>query len=194
MIHQPGNLHMKKSRIAVCVMSVALLATSAWSQAKPHRTERRPATATEASPADAKQPDYEYFSILDGLPVLLELHHDTEVGTGRPIDVYQFVIELQVLNSDGNFEPEGLQIFNFYTAKPISGNTAPNPHNARDCKIWNTLINNQIKARDPKAKTWSYVEFTVAQGARVVQTNEDGAVWWSDDIECWGSQDRFPPF
>jgi hypothetical protein len=38
------------------------------------------------------------------------------------------------------------------------------------------------------------VEFVTAVGARVVQTNEDAAVWYSDDIECWGSSDRFPPF
>ncbi len=175
-------------------MMIALLACSAWSQDKPTRHERRPAAAAQATPASAPQPNYEYFSILDGTPVLLELHHDTEVGTGRPIDVYQFVIELQILNSDGDLEPEGLQIFNFYTAKPVNGNTAPNPHNARDCKIWNSLVSNEIKFRDSNAKTWSYVEFTVAQGARMIQTNEDGAVWWSDDIECWGSRDRFPPF
>jgi hypothetical protein len=57
------------------------------------------------------------------------------------------------------------------------------------------------QAREPGAQgaraelaTWSYVEFTVAQGARMLQTNEDGLVFWSDDVECWGSRDRFPPF
>ena len=128
------------------------------------------------------------------MPILLELHHDTEVGTNKPVDVYLFVIELQVLNSDGNFEPEGLQIFNYYTAEPVNPNTAPNPHNARDCKIWNKLVSTEMKIRPPNAPTWSYIEFTVAQGARMIQTNEDGQVWWSDDIECWGSRDRFPPF
>ena len=87
--------------------------------------------------------------------MLLARYHDTEVGTNKHIDVYDFVIEMQVMNSDGNLEPVGLQIHNL---------------------------------------VWPYVEFTAAQGARVVQTNEHGAVWWSDDIECWGSQDRFPPF
>ena len=175
---------------------VMLLATSALAQAKQIRHERRPATSPDAvsSPSNAPQPNYEYFSILDGMPILLELHHDTEVGTGKPIDVYQFVIELQVLNSDGDLEPEGLQIFNFYTAQPVNPNTAPNPHNARDCKIWNTLVTKEMKIRPPNAPTWSYIEFTVAQGARTIQTNEDGQVWWSDDIECWGSRDRFPPF
>jgi hypothetical protein len=157
------------------------------------RHERRPA-ATAQPPASPKQPTYEYFSILDGTPQGLELHHDTEVGTGNLIDVYMFPIELQVLNSDGNFEPEGLIIDNFYTAKAVNPLTAPNPHNARDCKIWNSLVLNEMKGRDQNSPTWSYVEFTVALGARVVQTNEDGAVWWSDDIECWGSRDRFPPF
>jgi hypothetical protein len=124
----------------------------------------------------------------------LTLHHDTVVGTGQPIDVYVYPIELQVLNSDGNFEPEGLIIDNFYTAKAINPLTAPNPNNARDCKIWNSLVSNEIKTRNPTSATWSYVEFTVAQGARLVQTNEDGQVFWSDDIECWGARDRFPPF
>jgi hypothetical protein len=71
---------------------------------------------------------------------------------------------------------------------------APNPHDARDCAIWNTLVLDEIKNRSVNSPTWSYVEFTVAQGARILQTNEDGAVYWSDDIECWGSRDRFPPF
>ena len=51
-----------------------------------------------------------------------------------------------------------------------------------------------MASRDPKSKTWPYVEFLTAQGARTIQTNEDGTVYWSDDIECWGSSDRFPPF
>ena len=161
-------------------------------QSKQVRRERRPvASAQTVSAEPQKQPAYDYFSILDGLPILLELHHDTEVGTNAPVDVYQFVIELQVMNSDGDLEPEGLQIFNFYTAKAVNPNTAPNPNNARDCKIWNALITNELEHRNPKSPTWPYVEFTVAQGARVLQTNEDGQVWWSDDIECWGSKDRF---
>lgn len=179
------------------VLSAAMLVASAVAQVKQVKQQRRPAL-TEENFAQAqeppKQPSYQYFSILDGLPILLELHHDTEVGTGRPVDVYQFVIELQVLNSDGNLEPEGLQIFNFYTAKPQNPNTAPNPHNAKDCRTWNKLVDQEIKERGPNSPTWSYVEFTVAQGARMLQTNEDGLVFWSDDIECWGSRDRFPPF
>lgn len=126
--------------------------------------------------------------------MLLELHHDTEVGTNNPIDVYMFVIELQVMNSDGNFEPVGLQIHNYYTAKPLDPKNAINPRNARDCKYWNILVTKAMQTRKADSKTWPYVEFTAAEGARVVQTNEDGAVWWSDDIECWGSSDRFSPF
>ena len=126
--------------------------------------------------------------------MLLELHHDTEVGTGNPIDVYMFVIEMQIMNSDGNLEPVGLQIHNFYTANPLDAKNDVNPKNARDCKKWNTLVLKALQTHNPKSATWPYVEFITAQGARVVQTNEDGAVWWSDDIECWGSTDRFPPF
>ena len=70
----------------------------------------------------SRNPPMTIFSILDGTPRLLELHHDTEVGTNKPIDVYMFAIELQVMNSDGNLEPEGLIIDNFYTAKAIHPN------------------------------------------------------------------------
>ncbi len=176
------------------VALLGVLALPVFAQESQIKHERRPAATAQASPLTAPRPNYEYFSILNGMPMLLELHHDTQVGTGAPIDVYQFVIELQVMNSDGNFEPEGLQIFNFYTAKPMNPNNAPNPHNAHDCKIWNSIVLDEMKGRNQNSPTWSYVEFTVAQGARVVQTNEDGAVWWSDDVECWGSRDRFPPF
>ena len=100
-----------------------VLASAAFAQEKPIRHERRPAAnpdATTSSTTPPKQPNYDYFSILDGMPMLLELHHDTEVGTGKPVDVYMFVIELQILNSDGDLEPVGLQIHNYYTAKPMS--------------------------------------------------------------------------
>jgi hypothetical protein len=50
-----------------------------------------------------------YFSILDGTPMNFQLHHDTRKGTNEPIDVYVMVIEMQVVNSDGNPEPVGLQ-------------------------------------------------------------------------------------
>jgi hypothetical protein len=186
----------KKGTRSIVFGLLTLLATSAvFAQAKQVRHERRPAALPQTAAApEQTQPTYQYFSILDGTPMGLTLHHDTEVGTGRPVDVYMYPIELQVLNSDGNLEPEGLIIDNFYTAKAVSPLTAPNPNNARDCKTWNTLVVNEEKNQNPKSLTWSYVEFTVAQGARVLQTNEDGQVFWSDDIECWGSRDRFPPF
>jgi hypothetical protein len=172
-----------------------LTASLSFAQTPQPRHERRPASQADSVPASPqKQPTYEYFSILDGTPQGMWLHHDTEVGTHKPVDVYQFAIELQVLNSDGNFEPEGLILDNFYTAKPVNALTAPNPHNARDCKTWNELVLNEIAMQPPQSPTWSYVEFTVAYGARTIQTNEDGRVYWSDDIECWGSRDRFPPF
>ncbi len=127
--------------------------------------------------------------------MLLTLHHDTEVGTNKPIDVYDFVIELQVMNSDGDFEPVGLQIHNFYTAKPQDPNNDVYPRGALDCRKWYYIDSYLQRRRDPNNKTWwPYVEFTVAEGARILQTNEHGNVWWSDDIQCWGAQDRFPPF
>jgi len=191
---------MKKSTTRaswLCLLALTGLlgAVPSRAQAKQIRHQRRPAATADTNPAAPQtQPDYVYFSILDGTPMGLQLHHDTEVGTGNAVDVYVFPIEMQVMNSDGNLEPEGLIIDNFYTAAPVSPQTAPNPYNARDCKTWNTVVLGQLKNRDPKALTWPYIEFTVAQGARVLQTNEDGQVWWSDDVQCWGSRDRFPPF
>lgn len=182
------------SRAVIAVVMGLLTASSAAAQGEKIRHERRPAATKTATASPQTQPTYEYFSILDGSPQGLSLHHDTEVGTGDPVDVYVFPIELQVLNSDGDLEPEGLIIDNFYTAKPQSPLTTPNPESARDCKIWNGIVLNEIANQPVPSNTWSYVEFTVAQGARLLQTNEDGAVYWSDDIECWGSRDRFPPF
>jgi hypothetical protein len=179
--------------LVVSLLSVSALAQNKAENRKPIET-RRPAINAPATPAGAPAPDGEFSSILDGLPILLELHHDTEVGTNRPVDIYSFVIELQILNSDGDLEPEGLQIFNFFTAKPQDARNDVNPRNARDCAIWNKLVTGALQHRDPRLQTWPYVEFTVAQGARVLATNEHGSVWWSDDVECWGAADRFPPF
>jgi hypothetical protein len=187
----------KVMRRLITLVLACLLVSSAVAQTKQIRRERRPPAVPAATfdpAAQQKQPTYEYFSILNGMPMLMELHHDTEVGTNKPVDVVAFVIELQVFNSDGDLEPEGLQIFNYFTAHAVSASTAPNPHNARDCKTWNNLVLSEMKTRNPNSPTWSYVEFTVAQGARTIQTNEDGQVWWSDDVECWGARDRFPPF
>jgi hypothetical protein len=180
---------------AVLLGAVTLLESSAlFAQTKQPQVSRRPPASAEATPPNAPQPSQQYFSILNGMPILLELHHDTEAGTNKPIDVYLFVIEMQVMNSDGNLEPVGLQIFNYYTAKPLDWKNDVNPHNARDCRIWNAAVLKEMQDRNKKSDTWPYVQFMTAQGARIVQTNEDGAVWWSDDIECWGSRDRFPPF
>ncbi len=114
----------KTDRLLLVSLVVSLAASTVFAQPqqkeKQIRHERRPAAAAAVnSTAPAQQPNYSYFSILDGTPKGLWLRHDTEVGTGKPIDVYQFAIELQVLNSDGNFEPEGLIIDNFYTAQAV---------------------------------------------------------------------------
>jgi hypothetical protein len=189
---------MKKiTRMGLLVMVGMLVALPVvFGQSKPVQTQRRPAAnapASDVAPHKAQDGSGASY-ILDGLPVLLTLHHDTEVGTNKPVDVWAFVIELQVMNSDGNLEPEGLQIFNFYTKYPRDAKNDINPHNALDCKRWARLQTTAMQKRNPKLKTWPYVEFVTAVGARVLQTNEDGAVWWSDDIECWGSSDRFSPF
>jgi hypothetical protein len=171
----------------------ALTVASSFGQAKQMRQERRPPAVPEAQQAPKKQWDGSVF-VLNGLPALMTTHHDTEVGTGRPVDVNVFVIEMQVMNSDGNLEPEGLLISNLFTAKAQDPRNAFNPHDARDCRIWNNLVVKALQKRDPKSKTWPYVEFVTNTNARTIQTNEDGQVWWSDDVQCWGSSDRFPPF
>jgi hypothetical protein len=175
------------------LLAVLLLATSSFGQDKQIKTQRRPAADAPASSVK-KSDGNGGFYILDGLPILLSLHHDTEVGTNKPVDVYAFVIELQVMNSDGDLEPEGLQIFNFYTAYPQDRKDDVNPRNARDCKIWYARQTKALQERNPKLRTWPYVEFVTSTDARVLQTNEDGAVWYSDDIQCWGASDRFSPF
>ena len=181
--------------LATVFLSSFLAATFVGAQDGQIRHERRPATpSTAVTPVNPPpQPNYDFFSILDGQPRSLTIHHDTEVSTGKPVDVYVFAIEMQVMNSDGNLEPVGLILDNFYTVKAVNPQTAPNPHSARDCGIWNSLILKEMP-HDPQIFTWSYVEFTVAEGARIVQTNEDGPVWWSDDVQCWGARDRFSPF
>ena len=186
----------KTSRLGLLVMVGILVVSPVFGQTKQMQTQRRPAAnapASDVAPYKAQDGSGASY-ILDGRPVLLTLHHDTEVGTNNLVDVWQFVIELQVMNSDGNLEPEGLQISNLYTRYPRDRKNDINPHNAYDCKLWAGLQTTAMQKRNPKLKTWPYVEFVTAVGARVVQTNEDGAVWYSDDIECWGSSDRFPPF
>ena len=42
-----------------------------------------------------------------------------------------FVIEMQVMNSDGNLEPIGLQIHNYYTANLLDPWSDVNRHTAR---------------------------------------------------------------
>ena len=186
----------KTSRLGVLFVVGILLASPIFGQTKQVQQQRRPAAnapASDVAPYKAQDGSGASY-ILDGLPMLLALHHDTEVGTNKPVDVYMFVIEMQIMNSDGNLEPVGLQIHNYYTRWTQDLKTVFNPHNARDCRIWNGLQTRAMKNRNPKIKTWPYVELVTAVDARVLQTNEDGAVWYSDDIECWGSTDRFSPF
>jgi len=184
---------MNAIKSALVVLLGALTVSSMFGQVKPVQPMRRPPAVPEARPSQKQEWDGSVF-VLDGMPMLMQLHHDTEVGTGKPVDVNVFVIEMQVMNSDGNLEPVGLQIHNFFTAKAQDPKNAFNPHNARDCRAWNSLIVRAMRHRNPKSKTWPYVEFVTNSNARTIQTNEDGQVWWSDDVECWGSSDRFSPF
>jgi hypothetical protein len=187
---------MKTARLVLAVLLLALMALPVFAQGKLTKVERRP-PAVPASDAPAKSQPQDWDGsvwVLDGMPMLFDLHHDTEVGTNKPIDVYVLVIEMQIMNSDGNLEPVGLQIHNFFTATPQDRRNDINPHNARDCKAWSKIIQQKLRHHDPKSRTWPYIELLTNSNARVIQTNEDGQVWYSDDVECWGSSDRFRPF
>jgi hypothetical protein len=183
-------------------VAVALFATSSvFSQTSSNTSasgvsfQARHPDVTETATSDTqRQPTYEYFKVMDGMPMDLELHHDTEVRTGKPIDVYLLVLEKQTMNSDGMREPIGLQFGYFYTAKAMDPATAWNPANAADCKTWVDLTVSALEAHQSWQPTWPYMQFVTAKGARTIDTNEDGTVFWSDDIECWGALDRFQPF
>jgi len=182
------------AKFGLALMSAILFATPSVAQTDQTKQMRRPpAHVSQQAMQSQADPDGSVF-VLNGLPLLLELHHDTEVATGNPIDVYMLVIEMQVMNSDGNFEPVGLQIHNFFTAKPLDAKNGGNRHNARDCKLWVGHVNDELRHRDQTSRLWPYIEMLTNTNARVIETNEDGRVWWSDDIQCWGSMDRFRPF
>jgi hypothetical protein len=194
---------MKKVANVVLLVLLGALSVSVFGQTQtatnknqPVKSERRPAfsASTARSETTPPPPDYFNFSILNGLPMALWLHHDTVAGTGEPIDVYEFVIERQAMNSDGGIRPIGLQIHNYYTMRAQDAKQDGGVRHAQDCKKWVTVIVNALHNHKSTDATWPFVEFTVAEGARTVDTNEHGSVFYSDDIECWGSLDRFPPF
>lgn len=73
---------MKRSiKVPAAVLVGVLGIMSAVAQENQSREERRPAANAEATlPDSPKAPNYEYFSILDGTPQGMELHHDTLAG------------------------------------------------------------------------------------------------------------------
>src|SRR5215471_6035613 len=179
------------------VMCTSVFAQDASAQNQEQKIQRRPAFDAQIRTEKPKTGGQGPWWILDGMPMLYERHHDTEVGTNKPIDVDVLVIEMQVMNSDGNFEPIGLQIHNFFTAHPQDAQNDFNRFNARDCHTWAGLMATALrkKKKNPtEGRTWPYIEFIVETDARTLQTNEDGAVFYSDDVECWGAMDRFSPF
>lgn len=187
---------MKKGMWLAAVLLSVFMASSAFAQDQ-QKIQRRPAfdapVRTERPNTGGQGPWW----ILDGMPMLYERHHDTEVGTNKPIDVDVLVIEMQVMNSDGNLEPVGLQIHNFFTAHPQDARNDFNRFNGRDCHTWAGLMASALrkKKKNPTAtRIWPYIEFITEIDARTLQTNEDGTVFYSDDVECWGALDRFPPF
>ena len=64
--------------LAIVFLSSFLAATFVGAQDGQIRHERRPATpSTAVTPVNAPQPNYDFFSILDGQPRSLTIHHDT---------------------------------------------------------------------------------------------------------------------
>src|SRR5258708_10153767 len=126
----------KVSRMGLLIMVGMLVASPVFGQTKQVQTQRRPAAnapASDVAPYKAQDGSGASY-ILDGLPMLLTLHHDTEVGTNKPVDVYMFVIEMQIMNSDRNLEPVGLQIHNYYTRFVQDARNAFNAYDARDSR------------------------------------------------------------
>jgi hypothetical protein len=185
---------MKGKVVSSAVLSfVVFAASAAFAQNKPSQELRRPAAGSNAQQSQPQDSDGSVF-FQNGLPMLFKVHHDTEVDTGRAVDVDELVVELQVMNSDGNPEPVGLQIHDYFTAQAQDPKNAFNKHTAHDCHTWNNLIVQALRDHKKIDKTWPYLEFIITNPARTIQTNEHGRVFWSDDIQCWGSMDRFPPF
>jgi hypothetical protein len=195
---------MKSKRIALAIAASVWVTSFVFAEDVPEKPgaaasnhvvqERHPNASETTSWETQTQPNYRFFSLLVGVPKILELHHDTEVRTGKPIDVYMLVIEQQTMNSDGMREPIGLQFFDLFTANAVDPATAWNPANAADCKSWKTETLVALEGHQEWQPTFTYLQLAVAEGARTIETNEDGTVWWSDDIQCWGALDRFPPF
>src|SRR5262249_37925758 len=159
----------------VVLSLVVCAASAAFAQVKPSQELRRP-SAVDTQKAQPQDDDGSVF-FQNGLPMLFKVHHDTEVGTGRAVDVDEFVIELQVMNSDGNPEPVGLQIHDYFTAQAQDPKNAFNKHTAHDCHIWNNLIVKALRDHKRSDKTWPYVEFIMTNPARTIQTNEHGRVF-----------------
>jgi hypothetical protein len=186
---------MKQTRRTLSVGFAAVAILTVAGQAQTPRSERRPPAVARPAAAKSQPTDWDgSVFVLDGLPMVLNLHHDTVAGTNEPVDVYDLAIEMQMMNSDHNPEPVGLIIHNFFSAHPLDRKNDINPRNARDCGVWVGRIQKALENHDPKSRTWPYLEFLTNTNARMLQTNEDGQVWYSDDIQCWGALDRFPPF
>ena len=71
---------MRSVALFFMLLVAGLCTTQLFAQTKQVKHTRRPAANAEASQPSASKPSGDFFSILDGMPMLLELHHDTEVG------------------------------------------------------------------------------------------------------------------
>ena len=81
----------------------------------------------------------------------------------------------------------------FYTAKPQDAENDIYPFGAHDCRIWAYRVAEEENLPQPVMGTWSYGKLIVKENA-VLSKRSGRPGWWSDDVECWGVRDRFPPF
>src|SRR5260221_13200291 len=94
----------KISRLGLLFIVAILVASPVFGQGKQPKVLRRPPAVAEAGKdtAKPKTPNGSGASyVLNGLPMYLALHHDTEFGTNKPVDIFMLLIEIQIMNSDG---------------------------------------------------------------------------------------------
>jgi len=105
-----------------------------------------------------------------------------------------FVIEMQIMNSDGNLEPVGP------ADSQLLHEVAPRPEkpfsiriNARDLQdLERPADEGDAEIAIRRLRRWPYVELVTAVDARVPpDERRRGGVVIATTIECWGSTDRF---
>ncbi len=144
---------MGKSRQSDLLVMVGMLVSgTVLGQGKQMQIRRQPLPHAPASDAAAQSVlrGTPARDVLNGVPIQLEVHHDTEVRTHKPVDVYALTIAQQTMNSDPDWKPVGLPVIS-YTRYAQEPQRDANPHNGHDCKVWFRLQTSAVQNRDPKS-------------------------------------------